>query len=474
MGGGEDRKVKMYVCGPTVYDFLHIGNFRGAIFFNLLRSWLEHHGYQVTFLYNYTDVDDKIINRASQEGVSAAEISAKYIREFEADFKALKLRPHDGNPQVTQYMPDIVRFIERLLEKGKAYVRDGEVIYSIEAFPAYRKPNGKKLDYLEAGSRVEVDAKKQNPLDFVLWKPSKAGEPAWESPWGKGRPGWHIECSTMAISLLGEEIDIHGGGVDLIFPHHENEIAQAEGATGRPYVRYWMHNNFVKFNDDKMSKSKGNVVPARVFLEQYGGEVLKYMVLSVHYRSLLNFSESQIFQAMAGLARVYQAVRGAREIAAHKEVAGKADSEFEAAVRAAGQKSEEALDDDLNTPVIFAQIFDIVRLWNACYKNAKKITAGIKGNAEVFLAWIDNIARITALFGEPEAAYLRFLDDILLKEKKLERAGVDRLVKEREDARAAKDFKRADALRAELDAMGIDIQDSPQGTFWEVRKSDLC
>ena len=250
-------EVKMYVCGPTVYNYLHIGNFRGAIFFNLVRNWLERAGYKVTYVYNYTDVDDKIIKKANEEGVESIEISERYIKEFEKDFNRLGLTKHEHNPKVTDFMPQIISFVDDLVKKGMAYVVDGEVFYEIKNFPNYGKLSGKNLEDLEAGARVEVDSKKHNPADFVLWKPAKPDEPYWDSPWGKGRPGWHIECSAMIQSILGETIDIHGGGIDLKFPHHENEIAQGEGRTGKCYCNHWMHNDFLNMNDEKMSKSLG-------------------------------------------------------------------------------------------------------------------------------------------------------------------------------------------------------------------------
>jgi len=266
-------EVKMYVCGPTVYNYLHIGNFRGAIFFNLVRNWLERAGNKVTYVYNYTDVDDKIIKKANEEGVESIEISERYIKEFEKDFNRLGLTAHDQNPKVTDFMPEIISFVDDLVKKEMAYVVDGEVFYEIKNFPSYGKLSGKKLEDLEAGARVEIDSKKHTPADFVLWKPAKPGEPSWDSPWGKGRPGWHIECSAMIQSILGDTIDIHGGGIDLIFPHHENEIAQGEGRTGKCYCNHWMHNDFLNMNDEKMSKSLGNIITGRDFMEKYHPEI---------------------------------------------------------------------------------------------------------------------------------------------------------------------------------------------------------
>jgi len=270
-------EVKIYLCGPTVYDFLHIGNFRGAVTFNLIRHWLEHRGYKVNMVYNYTDVDDKIINRAKEEGVDSSVISERYIREFEVDFARLGLKKHTSNPKITEFMPEIVEYIRDLIDKNKAYEVEGEVFFSVEDFEGYGKLSGKKIDELEAGQRVEVDPKKRNPADFVLWKPAKEGEPGWDSPWSKGRPGWHIECSAMIHSILGETIDIHGGGIDLIFPHHENEIAQGEARTGKNYCNHWVHNQFINMNNEKMSKSLGNVMTMRSFMDKYHAEIYDFL-----------------------------------------------------------------------------------------------------------------------------------------------------------------------------------------------------
>lgn len=467
----EPGKVKMYVCGPTVYDFLHVGNFRGAIFFNLVRRWLEQSGYQVTYVYNYTDVDDKIIKRSRDENVSAREISEKYIREFEKDYTALKLTRHEANPRVTEHMADIIRIIEKLIANGKAYVIDGEVFYSIESFKSYGCLSGKKIEDLEAGTRVEVDARKKNPFDFVLWKPSKEGEPSWDSPWGPGRPGWHIECSTMILTLLGDQIDIHGGGIDLIFPHHENEIAQSEGVTLKPSVTYWMHNNFIQFGDDKMSKSLGNVITARAFMEKYDPEVLKFLILSVHYRSLLNFDQHQTAQAIRALARMYSALALAGSVL-NGAVASAADAEFSKALQDADSVITAALDDDFNTAVVFAKIYEIVRLWNSSYMRGRKITDVVRGRAAAFCAWMQKWGAVMALFGEEPASFLTRLDDILLAEKQLSRADINQKVLERTEARRQKDFAASDRLRDELAGLGIELQDTAEGTYWEVKKGD--
>ena len=468
----KEGEVKMYVCGPTVYGLLHVGNFRGPIFFNLVRNWLEHLGYKVTFAYNYTDVDDKIIAKAMSENVTALEISERYIDEFKKDFATLKLRPHSMNPKVTETMEPIISMIDELVKKDKAYVVNGEVLYSVRNFEGYGKLSHKNIDDLEAGARVEVDKKKRDPMDFALWKPAKPGEPKWPSPWSDGRPGWHIECSAMIHSLLGESIDIHGGGMDLIFPHHENEIAQSEGTTGKPFVKYWMHNNMLTFGDKKMSKSLGNIKTVREFLKSYNAEILKYMMLSVHYRSLSDFSEQAIHFAISGLARVYSALNLAeRTMEAGAGIAVmKVPKGFAQALEEAEAAVVSALNDDFNTPSVFAAIFNLIRSFNSQIRLGQKVTPEVLATASAFKDWMASKGQTLSLFAESPSQYLRLLDDMLLEQKGLERVKIDELVRARTEVRAAKDFKRSDELRDELTKLGIALQDSAQGTSWEVAK----
>ncbi len=467
----EEGKVRMYVCGPTVYDYLHIGNFRGAIFFNLVRNWLEKSGMEVTYVYNYTDVDDKIIKRANEEGVESGEISETYIKAFEEDYARLRLRPHTKNPRVTEHMDDIIKLVEGIIESGKGYVIDGEVFFSIDNFESYGKLSGKKLDELEAGQRVEVDKRKKNPMDFVLWKPAKPGEPSWDSPWGKGRPGWHIECSAMIRALLGESIDIHGGGIDLIFPHHENEIAQGEGCSGKKYCNYWMHNNFINLKDQKMSKSLGNVITARSFMDKYHPEILKAVMLSAHYRSMLNVNEEKIEQAVSGLARVYKALREADQFIASSSLEGGSPYKaLKSQMDTADAHIKKALNDDFNTGEMMANIFEVVRVFNAQNIAKKKKDPNALASAKAFKEWIASWAQVSALFLEEPTEFLKTLDDILIAEKGIDKAIVEGLIKERDEARAAKDWAKSDEARNKLLAMGIEIMDSPEGTTWEVKK----
>ena len=456
----EKGQVKMYVCGPTVYNHLHVGNFRGPIFFNLVRNWLEHLGYRVSYVFNYTDVDDKIIARAQQEGVSAQEISERYIQSFSEDFERLQLRDHDHRPKVTDFIPAIVDFVQQLLERGAAYMVEGEVFYSIQGFASYGRLSGKKVEDLIAGQRVEVDQRKQHPGDFVLWKPAKPGELFWDSPWGKGRPGWHIECSTMIQKILGETIDIHGGAIDLIFPHHENEIAQGEGRTGKSYCKYWMHHDFINMGDEKMSKSQGNIILARDFMDRYHPEILKYLFLSVHYRSLLSIGKSKVFDAMAALSRIYQSLAQAQQ---WQEGSGKGPCALLVkAMEQAEGKITAALNDDFNTGRVMAAIFEVVRVFNSLDKGAKQ------GSAQAFVAWVRKWGKMMSLFNECPQTLLQRFEQILLTEKKIDREQVEQLVAQRQAARAQKDWAKADAIRGQLEEMGIEITDGVGGKEWKV------
>lgn len=466
----EAGKVRMYVCGPTVYDFLHIGNYRGAIFFNCVRNWLESRGFQVRYIYNYTDVDDKIINRAKAEGVTPKEISEKYIEEFQKDYQLLQLRPHTKNPKVTEHMDDIIRFVQGLIEKKRAYAVGGDVYFDVQAFKDYGKLSNKKLEDMESGFRIDVDTRKKHPADFALWKATDEKDSSWESPWGRGRPGWHIECSAMNLAILGETIDIHGGGMDLIFPHHENEIAQTEALTGKPFVKYWMHNNMLEFGKQKMSKSLGNVLTGRSFLEKYDGEILKYMILQAHYRSTIDFSDAQVELALKGLARIYSALAHAEGLIKESLELVPVPETFQQVITESDEKIGQFMDDDFNTSQVLAQIFEVVRTYNNVARAPGKLTPQKKAVAEVFFHWVKNKGSILALFQLSPSEYLRSLDDRLLEQKGLRRAEIDQMVAERSQARAAKDFAASDRLRDQLMGQGISLQDTATGTTWEVTK----
>lgn len=464
-------EVSIYVCGPTVYDFLHVGNFRGPVFFNLVRNWLEHRGYKVKYVSNFTDIDDKILQRSLKENVDSIVISERFIDEYKTDFKTLGLRPHDANPKVTENLDEIISMTETLIEKGKAYVVDGEVLYAVRSFEGYGKLSKRDIDDMRTGTRVPAGEKKRDVLDFALWKPAKPGEKTWPSPWGPGHPGWAIECSAMVKAIFGDSIDIHGGGMDLVFPHHENEIAQSEGATGKPFVKYWMHWNMINFGGLKMSKSVGNIRSARDFLSEFNAEIYKYMILSVHYRSLSDFSESGIERAVSGLARMYSALANADRVVAAgvASTGGKVPAVLQTAFDQAAAKLEAALDDDFNTSEAFAEIFNVVRVFNSSVKSGKPNADGVE-SAKFFSAWMKRWGQIFSLLQEDAQKFLNTLDDMLLKKKGLERGAIDSIVKERWAARAAKDFAVSDHLRDELLGLGIAISDSSDGTRWEVCK----
>ncbi len=463
--------VKMYLCGPTVYGLLHIGNFRGPIFFNLVRNWLEVSGFEVNFVYNYTDVDDRIIEKANLEKSASRVVSERYIGEFRTDFATLKLRSHDRNPKVTEFMPSIVRMIEELVKNGSAYVIDGEVLFSVRKFSEYGKLSHRNIDDLKQAATGELNQKKIDPLDFALWKPAKPEEPKWPSPWGEGRPGWHIECSAMIREILGESIDIHGGGMDLLFPHHENEIAQSEACTGKHFVKYWMHNNMINFGDKKMSKSLGNIKTAREFLKEYNAEILKYMMLSMHYRSVGDFSEAAIENAISGLARIYSALALANHLHSSSDmVPGAVAFDFQKTMLAETEQIKKSLDDDFNTPEVMASFFKVVRSFNTLFRYGMKMTPEVRATCLSFESWLRDKGSVLSLFQEDASRYLRILDDMLLLQKKLDRPMINSLVIERATARREKDFKRGDEIRAKLTELGIKVFDLGDVSQWEVEK----
>lgn len=463
--------IKMYVCGPTVYDFLHVGNFRGPVVFNLIRNFLEKVGYKVTFALNFTDVDDKIIKRANELGISATKLSETYIFEYKQDFKILGLRPHDLNPKVSEHLPDIQRMIQALIEKGKAYITNGDVWFSIESFKDYGKLSGRKTDELLAGARVDVDETKRNPLDFALWKSAKPGEPWWESPWGKGRPGWHIECSAMNQALFGDQIDIHGGGTDLMFPHHENEIAQSEGCSHQTFSKYWIHWQMLNFSGQKMSKSVGNIISLREFVEKYHPEVYKFMILSVHYRSIAEFSEEVVNRSIASLAKIYSALATADSFLEKTDCGELSNSVSIGAFQSQWDKVLDVLSDDFNTAEMMALVYEVVRIFNQSVKRGMKVNSGLKQKCLDLKTFFIQLNTLTALFGEDSKSFLKFLDDLLIRFYQIDKAKVTELVELRARARAEKDFAKSDEIRAVLTSMKISVSDLPNETYWEVIKN---
>lgn len=449
----EEGKVKMYVCGPTVYNLIHIGNARPMIVFDTVRRYMEYKGLEVNYVSNFTDVDDKIIKKAIEEGVDSSVISERYIAECKKDMEALNVKPATTHPLATNEICGMLDMIGTLIEKGHAYaVADGTVYFRTRSFKEYGKLSHKNLDDLQGGNRsllVSGEDQKEDPLDFVLWKPRKEGEPAWESPWCDGRPGWHIECSVMSKKYLGDEIDIHAGGEDLVFPHHENEIAQSEAANGKTFARYWMHNAFLNIDNKKMSKSAGNFFTVRDISEKYDLQVLRFFMLSAHYRSPLNFSADLMEAAKNGLERIVTAAEKLRDL--QSKVTGELTEAEKASLEEAKgfmTKYEEAMEDDFNTADAISAIFEMVKFTNT---NANADSS--KAYVDALYAQLNNMADICGLILEKKA-------EILDEE-------IEKLIQERQDARKAKNFARADEIRNQLLEQGIVLEDTREGVKWK-------
>jgi cysteinyl-tRNA synthetase len=466
-------KVKAYVCGVTVYDLCHIGHARANVAFDIIVRYLRYRGFQVTYVRNFTDIDDKIIRRANRENTDYRTISARYIEAFYEDFDRMGLVRPDVEPRATEHIPDIIGLIGRLIAAEKAYVVGGDVYYSVRGFGEYGKLSGKNTEELLAGARVEVDERKRDPLDFALWKASKAGEPSWDSPWGPGRPGWHIECSAMAMRHLGETFDIHGGGKDLVFPHHENEIAQSEGATGKPFARYWIHNGFVNIDNEKMSKSLGNFFTLRDVLATVKPDVLRFFFASSHYRSPIDYSDRSLSEAKAGLDRLYRvkAKAEACDSAGHEASSVPEGDDF-APLRDAPARFVEAMDDDFNTAAALGHLFDAVRALN---RLAPADPASEKEKAGQFLAGygiLEPLFGVLGLLRSSSEEYFRGEVPVIkfgvASEVKYQ-PEIERRIEERNAARARKDFGEADRIRKELDASGVLLEDSKAGTTWKYK-----
>ncbi len=439
----EAGRVRMYVCGMTVYDLCHLGHGRVMVVFDVVYRYLKALGFDVTYVRNITDIDDKIIARANERGEPFHALTERYIAAMHEDAGALGVLPPDLEPRATEHLPEIIDMIERLIARGHAYVADnGDVYYDVRSFPDYGRLSGKSIDDLEAGARVAPGEAKRDPLDFALWKAAKPGEPAWDSPWGRGRPGWHIECSAMSTQALGDTFDIHGGGADLTFPHHENEIAQSEGATGHPFVKYWMHNGFVRINDEKMSKSLGNFFTIREILGRYQPEEVRYFILTSHYRSPLNYDDEHLDNARAALTRFYTALRDLPE----SEPAGAED--FEARFHAAMQ-------DDFNTPGALAVMFDLVRELNRVRPGDIQAAAGLG-------AALRRMGAVLGILQQAPEAYLRGG----AQADGLSDAEIEALIAQRAQAKADRNWAEADRIRDQLQDAGVVLEDGPQGTTW--------
>ena len=441
----NEGKVGIYVCGPTVYDYIHIGNARPMIVFDTLRRYLEYKGYDVNYVSNFTDVDDKIIKRANEEGVDASVISERYIAEVKKDMAALNVREATTHPKATEEIPDMIEMVKTLIEKGYAYEVNGTVYFRTRKFKDYGKLSKKNIDDLRSGNRdllVSGVDEKEDPLDFVLWKPKKEGEPSWPSPWGDGRPGWHLECSVMSKKYIGDVIDIHAGGEDLVFPHHENEIAQSEAANG---TRYWMHNGFLKINNEKMSKSLGNFFTVREIAEKYPLQVIRFFMLSAHYRSPLNFSADLVEASKNGLERILTAVDRLKSISGTE---GEVDKAVADEMDAFVKKYEAAMDDDLNTADAISVIFELVK-----YANVNVTEESTKATVELVLNTVTKLCDILGIITE--------------KKKEILDSDIEALIEERQAARKAKNFARADEIRDQLSDMGIILEDTREGVKWK-------
>lgn len=449
----DEGQVKMYVCGPTVYNFIHIGNARPMIVFDTVRRYFEYKGYDVNYVSNFTDVDDKIIKRAIEEGVSSDEISKRYIAECKKDMEGMNIKPATKNPLATEEISGMVDMIQTLIDKGYAYEKNGTVYYRTRKFKEYGKLSHKNLDDLRSGERsllVTGEDEKEDPLDFVLWKPKKEGEPSWESPWSDGRPGWHIECSEMSKKYLGEQIDIHAGGEDLVFPHHENEIAQSEAANGKEFSKYWMHNAFLNIDNKKMSKSLGNFRTVREISEQYDLQILRFFMLSAHYRSPLNFSADLMEASKNGLERIVNAADSLKFLMKNAKADGMTDTEntLFAQTDAFVADFERAMDDDFNTADAVAAVFDLVKFANS--------NTDAESSKEYLGKLFDLLVKLTDVLGL-----------IVDKEEEILAEDIEKLIEERQAARKAKDFARADAIRDELLAKGIILKDTREGVQWK-------
>lgn len=445
----EGNNVKMYSCGPTVYNYFHIGNARPFIIFDTLRRYLEYKGYNVKFVQNFTDIDDKMIKRAEEESITVKELADCFIKEYFIDAKGLGIKEATVHPKATENIDAIINMIKVLIEKGYAYTLDGDVYFDTKKFAEYGKLSHQNLDDLSLGIRIDIHEKKKHPMDFALWKAQKPGEPYWESPWGKGRPGWHIECSAMANRYLGETIDIHCGGQDLIFPHHENEIAQSEAASGKPFVKYWLHNGFINVNNEKMSKSAGNFFTVRDIASKFDYEVIRFFMLSAHYRSPINFSEELLAQASNGLERIYKCLENLeyiKESAASGQPSAENEEKLKNAILQLKDKFIEAMDDDLNTADAISVIFEMVKEINT------SINLNSNASKSIIEFCINMLKELGGVLGILRKQVKEEIDPI-----------IEELVNKRQQARKEKNWKVADEIRDKLKDMGVILEDTPQG-----------
>ena len=442
-------KVKMYVCGPTLYNFFHIGNGRTFIVFDTIRRYFEYRGYEVEFVQNFTDIDDKMIKRANEENTTVKEVGDKYIKEYYEDADNLNIERATVNPRATEYITQIIDFVKGLVDKGFAYEVDGDVYFSTKKFGDYGKLSGQNIEDLQSGARISIDERKKDPMDFAIWKVQKPGEPAWKSPWGMGRPGWHIECSCMAKNILGDTIDIHAGGSDLAFPHHENEIAQSEALTGKTFANYWLHSAFVNVNNQKMSKSLNNFLTARAALEKFDADVIRFLMLSAHYRQQLNFSEELLLSAKASVERIYNTIYNLENLLDEVRTTHITDEEkkYLQSLNKYKEKYIEKMDDDFNTADAITAIFDLIKDVN--------INVNIDSSKELITGCLNLIRELGKPLGMLQKSTKVNLDDEIQK-----------LVNERQQARKDKNWALADKIRDDLKSRGIVLEDTPQGIRW--------
>ncbi|NPV91766.1 MAG: cysteine--tRNA ligase [Firmicutes bacterium] len=468
----EPGKVGMYVCGPTTYNYIHLGNARPIVLFDAVRRYLQYRGCQVTYVQNFTDIDDKIINRAREEGDDPIRLAERYVNEYFQDADALNVLRADIHPRVSQHLPEIIEMVSTLIEKGFAYEVEGDVYFNVDSFGDYGKLSGRSREEILVGARVEVDERKKNPMDFALWKAAKPGEPAWESPWGPGRPGWHIECSAMSMKYLGAGFDIHGGGSDLIFPHHENEVAQSEAYAGKGFVRYWLHNGFITVNQEKMSKSLGNFFLVRDILKSFPPQVVRFYLLSTHYRSPLDFDDGKLQMSRRGLERLVTTLDLLDEVLSREVSTAGAGASLPEEISGLGQKTAavetafvEAMDDDFNTALAIASLFDLSREINTAINTLVR-------------QGIDVTEAVLAPFRQASVVFQRLLEVLGLdadfirgargrEESEVDVVLIESLIEERQQARKNKDWKAADGIRDRLKSMGIVLEDSPTGTRWK-------
>jgi cysteinyl-tRNA synthetase len=462
-------KVKMYVCGVTVYDYCHIGHARSAIVFDVIRRYIRYKDFDVTFIKNFTDIDDKIINRSRQEGLPWDAIARKYTEEYYKDMDALGVGRADVEPRATEHIKEMIGIIQGLIERGYAYEVEGDVYFEVDRLPEYGKLSKRDREEMIAGARVEIDERKKNPMDFALWKRSKKGEPSWDSPWGAGRPGWHIECSAMSIKLLGESFDIHGGGADLIFPHHENEIAQSESFTGKPFARYWIHNGFITIDKEKMSKSLGNFFTIREILDKFDAEVVRLFLLSTHYRSPIEFSDEQLREAESSLERYYSTILRIHDFLDKDDAGGgslNAEKNFEERVLQFRERFKEAMDDDFNTALALGHVFEFIRDANR-FLDGKPSGPEARELLQKTKKLLSEIGKVLNIFSRSPQEWYRSL--MVMKKIGLSEKEILEKIKQRQDARQMKEWEVADRIRKELEGKGIILEDKAGRTDWKVK-----